>query len=207
MHLPKLLLTALPLAILGVLVDHRQRVLLLSATIFISTLSALSHKEWRFIIYTVPFFNLSASVGASYTYVRFPSLSRVQFRWFFCRRWKRSWNSSWLKGMARLAIIGCLVANLCVTALLTITSMSNYPGGIALRAFNEAGRRGNHADGVSSLDIKAELITYHSRHTSTPLQFSNPIRCLPLSSRIFSARSALSSRVDLRQNGGNHVNG
>ncbi len=74
-HLPKLLLTALPLAILGVLVDHRQHDILLSATIFISLLSSLAHKEWRFIIYTVPFFNLSASVGASYTYVRSPSLS------------------------------------------------------------------------------------------------------------------------------------
>lgn len=44
-------------------------------------LSFLAHKEWRFIIYTVPFFNLSASVGASYTYVCCPSLSRVQLRW------------------------------------------------------------------------------------------------------------------------------
>lgn len=33
--------------------------------------------------------------------------------------------------------------------------MNNYPGGVALRAFNEAERRESHTDGVSSLDIKA----------------------------------------------------
>ena len=170
-------------------------------------LSALAHKEWRFIIYTVPFFNLSASVGASHMYVRSPFLSRVQITVVSCRRWKRSWNSSWLRRMARLAIIGCLVANLCVTALLTITSMRNYPGGVALRAFNEAGRGESHANGVSSLDTKAELILYHRRHTSASLQLSNPIRCLPLSSRIFFAGYGVCPRVDLRQNGGNSGNG
>jgi len=118
----------------------------------------------------------------------------------FRRRWKRSWNSSWLRGMARLAIIGCLVANLCVTALLTITSMRNYPGGVALRAFNEVGRRESHTDGVSSLEIKVKLISYYRRYTSTPLQLGNPIRRLPLSSRIFFASPLHCSRVDLRQN-------
>ena len=73
-HLPKLLLTAFPLAVLGALVDHRQRTMILSATLFVSMMSILAHKEWRFIIYVVPFFNLSASVGASHMYVRSSSV-------------------------------------------------------------------------------------------------------------------------------------
>jgi alpha-1,6-mannosyltransferase len=76
-HLPKLLLTALPLAVLGVLVDHRQRAILLSAIVFVSMMSVLAHKEWRFVIYVVPFFNLSASIGATQMYVRPPSISYI----------------------------------------------------------------------------------------------------------------------------------
>jgi alpha-1,6-mannosyltransferase len=63
-HLPKLLLTSAPLAILGLAVDKRIRGFVLPSVVFVSALSLLAHKEWRFVVYTVPVFNVAAARGA-----------------------------------------------------------------------------------------------------------------------------------------------
>jgi alpha-1,6-mannosyltransferase len=65
-HLPKLLLGSLPLSILGGIVDHRIRSLLFAPVVFIVLISYLGHKEWRFVIYTVPLFNVAAARGAGW---------------------------------------------------------------------------------------------------------------------------------------------
>ncbi|KAI0309435.1 GPI mannosyltransferase, partial [Amylostereum chailletii] len=59
-HLPKLLLGALPLSVLGFLVDPRARATLFPALVFVGLISALGHKEWRFVVYVVPVFNVAA---------------------------------------------------------------------------------------------------------------------------------------------------
>ena len=65
-HLPKLLMAAWPLALLGVLVDRRARNIAYPAIAFICLISQLEHKEWRFIVYMVPVFNIAAARGAAW---------------------------------------------------------------------------------------------------------------------------------------------
>ncbi|KAI0079622.1 hypothetical protein K474DRAFT_1639550 [Panus rudis PR-1116 ss-1] len=115
--LPKLLLGALPLSVVGALVDHRVRSLLFAPTVFICMLSALGHKEWRFIVYVVPVFNAAAARGAT---------------WMISRR-----KGSLFGRLSFLAVAGLLVINCAVTYLLTLTSIANYPGGAALSEFND----------------------------------------------------------------------
>jgi alpha-1,6-mannosyltransferase len=60
-HLPKLLTGAFPFSLLGVVVDKRARSVALPAITFVTIMSYLGHKEWRFIIYVIPIFNLCAA--------------------------------------------------------------------------------------------------------------------------------------------------
>lgn len=68
-HLPKLLLTGLPLAILGLIVDSEARSLSIPYFAFILLLSFHGHKEWRFIIYVIPIWNIVAARGAAWLWV------------------------------------------------------------------------------------------------------------------------------------------
>ena len=63
-YLPKLILGSLPLSFIGLLTNSRIRSLLLAPLIFIGLISCLGHKEWRFIVYVVPIFNIAAARGA-----------------------------------------------------------------------------------------------------------------------------------------------
>ena len=84
-HLPKLLMTALPLALLGTIVNYPSRPnpektptdsrqdwtlslkrFLAPSLTFMALISCLGHKEWRFIIYVVPVFNVAAAIGAEW---------------------------------------------------------------------------------------------------------------------------------------------
>ncbi|CAL1695049.1 unnamed protein product [Somion occarium] len=115
--LPKLLLSSFPLALVGLLIDSRIRSLLFPPIAFIAALSALGHKEWRFIVYVVPLFNVAAARAAT---------------WLISRR-----KGSLFGRLCFLAVAGLLVCNFLVTYMLTVTSIANYPGGEALTRFNE----------------------------------------------------------------------
>lgn len=54
------------MAIVGAALDHRIRSMLVAPLAFIAVLSALGHKEWRFIIYVVPLVNIAAARGAQW---------------------------------------------------------------------------------------------------------------------------------------------
>ncbi|KAG1775965.1 glycosyltransferase family 22 protein [Suillus placidus] len=116
-HLPKLLLGSLPLAVLGAALDNRVRALVLPPVLFIVLISCLGHKEWRFIIYVVPLFNIAAARGA----------------W-----WMASRRKGGLFGrMTFLVAMGILALNYAITIVSTRASMANYPGGSALATFND----------------------------------------------------------------------
>ncbi|KAG1841030.1 glycosyltransferase family 22 protein [Suillus subalutaceus] len=116
-HLPKLLLGSLPLAVLGAALDSRVRALMFPPVLFIVLISCLGHKEWRFIIYVVPFFNVAAARGA---------------RWMVSRR-----KGGVFGRMMFLAATGILALNCAITIVSTRASMANYPGGSALAIFND----------------------------------------------------------------------
>ena len=130
-YLPKLLLSSLPLSGLGFLLDPRIRSLLIPYLAFIGIISGLAHKEWRFVIYVVPAFNIAAA-RSHHDLVVAPLL-------FPDHRHRRT---SGRKGsvfgqLCFLAVVGMLVLNAVATFLSTQASAANYPGGTALYTFND----------------------------------------------------------------------
>ncbi|KAG7451384.1 alpha-1,6-mannosyltransferase subunit [Guyanagaster necrorhizus] len=120
-HLPRLLLSAVQLSLLGLYIDHRIRSLLLPSIIFVALISGLGHKEWRFIIYVVPTFNVAAARAA---------------KWLVGRGKKE------LSGRLLYAgIFGLLFMNVVITFAHTCASIANYPGGEALSLFNQRYQR------------------------------------------------------------------
>ncbi|KAG5637949.1 hypothetical protein H0H81_002477 [Sphagnurus paluster] len=111
-HLPKLLLSSLPLSFGGFVRDQRIRDLLFPFFVFITLISFLGHKEWRFIIYVVPVFNVAAARGA---------------------RWMVSLPKNKIYGqLMALYMPLFLCINMAITYILTMASVNNYPGGHAL---------------------------------------------------------------------------
>ncbi|CAH1767859.1 3720_t:CDS:2, partial [Entrophospora sp. SA101] len=66
--LPRLLLLSLPLSILSIFVDQRTHEFFLPMIIFVFLFSFLGHKEWRFIVYVVPIFNMCSALGIVWIY-------------------------------------------------------------------------------------------------------------------------------------------
>ncbi|KAJ8088431.1 alpha-1,6- mannosyltransferase [Marasmius tenuissimus] len=116
-HLPRLLMSALPLSGLSFLFDHRIRAILLPHLMFVILISGLGHKEWRFIVYVVPAFNIAAARTA---------------RWMVSRR-----KSSFMGRIYFGAILAMLLVNFVLTASTTFASIHNYPGGVALQQYND----------------------------------------------------------------------
>ncbi|CAL8468707.1 g8247 [Coccomyxa elongata] len=110
--LPRALTGALPLAVLGVLLERRLRLQLACVTLYVALYSVLPHKEVRFLLPVLPLFNVSAAAAV----------------------W-RIWNN---RGKSRIWQAGCfcaaalLAASLAATVLMAAVSRHNYPGGHAL---------------------------------------------------------------------------
>lgn len=104
-ELPKLLSFSLPLLAVDIGMRRMPGALAI-ATTHVALLSLVQHKEWRFIVYTLPLWNAASATGAA----------------LLTRR-------GMLLRAASLACIGmCTVASL----LLLWVSSFNYPGGAAL---------------------------------------------------------------------------
>ncbi|KAF2723264.1 glycosyltransferase family 22 protein [Polychaeton citri CBS 116435] len=84
---------------------------------FIAVYSLLPHKEWRFIVYSVPAFLAIASAGAS---------------WIWTRRTKKV-----LYSVLTLALIASIAASFAASLGLLYISSLNYPGGEALQRLHE----------------------------------------------------------------------
>ncbi|TPP63393.1 Mannosyltransferase [Fasciola gigantica] len=104
--------------------------------IFVSLYSVLPHKELRFIIYTVPVFNLAASVLWNF-------LEHSESRLRAVIRQKGNKNGRALS-KKHSALRFCnwlcyahLLMNLVGTAILLVAARKNYPGGHAMMRLNE----------------------------------------------------------------------
>ncbi|WVQ85565.1 hypothetical protein IAT38_007731 [Cryptococcus sp. DSM 104549] len=82
----------------------------LGVIILLGGMSALGHKEWRFILPAIPIFQILSALSAS-------SL------------WNAPASRPWLRAVARLAVLGTVALNLAATAGMTFLSIGNYPGG------------------------------------------------------------------------------
>ncbi len=124
---------------LGAILDKRIRGLLVPYVAFLLLISGLGHKEWRFVIYSVPAFNIAAARGANWLYVptdlhralvRGLGTDALEFR--ISRK-----KSSLIGRLSYLAVAAMLGANCLATFLLARSACANYPGGASLYAFNQ----------------------------------------------------------------------
>ncbi|KAJ7286958.1 glycosyltransferase family 22 protein [Mycena rebaudengoi] len=117
-HLPKLLLSALPLSFFAAFSSAPRRLLPLvfPGLVLVGAMSAIGHKEWRFVVYVVPMWNAIAARGVS---------AMVSQR-----------KSSLRGRVLFLGAAGALLANLGASLLLTRAAIGNYPGGTAMGILN-----------------------------------------------------------------------
>ncbi|KAK9273475.1 hypothetical protein L1049_018285 [Liquidambar formosana] len=123
--LPRSLLAAYPLFMLGVLLDRRILSYIIPVFFFVLLYSKLPHKELRFIISSVPMFNLSASIAANRIYNN---------------RKKSFWN------LLYFIMVGLLFISLGFTILTFVASYDNYPSGYALKELHQIGRLANNTN-------------------------------------------------------------
>eukprot|EP00257_Ricinus_communis_P027016 XP_025014430.1 dol-P-Man:Man(7)GlcNAc(2)-PP-Dol alpha-1,6-mannosyltransferase isoform X1 [Ricinus communis] len=159
--LPRSLLAAYPLFVLGVLLDRRLLLFVLPVFSFILLYSKLPHKvctqniiwssvivkiyviliwmvqELRFIISSIPMFNLSAAVAANRIYNN---------------RKKTAWK------LLNFIMVGLFLVSLGCTAVSFLASYDNYPSGRALKDLHWMGHLGNtnekwiHIDTFSAMN-------------------------------------------------------
>ncbi|XP_020263083.1 dol-P-Man:Man(7)GlcNAc(2)-PP-Dol alpha-1,6-mannosyltransferase-like [Asparagus officinalis] len=113
--LPRSLLVAYPLSLLGMLLDRRISHYIVPVLTFVLLYSKLPHKELRFIIGSVPIFNVSAAVTASRIYNN---------------RKKKMWR------LLYIAMLGSFLVSLGCSFIMFMASYSNYPGAYALNSLN-----------------------------------------------------------------------
>ncbi|KAI9180754.1 hypothetical protein LWI28_007848 [Acer negundo] len=123
--LPRSLLAAYPLFVLGVLLDRRVLSFVIPVFSFVLLYSKLPHKELRFIISSVPIFNLSAAVAASRIYMN---------------RKKSFWK------LINIILLGFLLISLGCTVITFMASYENYPSGNALKYLHRIGNYANSTE-------------------------------------------------------------
>jgi alpha-1,6-mannosyltransferase len=115
--LPRLLLISYPLAVVSYIVNARARRLLTPCVLYVLAFSFLPHKEWRFIVYTIPIFTITAAAVVNTVYVKSLKQSTAN------------------RGL--LAVIGVsMLLSTMASSFMLYTSMYNYPGGQALEALH-----------------------------------------------------------------------
>ncbi|KOS16301.1 alpha-mannosyltransferase subunit [Malassezia pachydermatis] len=141
-ELPRLLAFSLPLVLVGNFTPSTLRGPVYALALPpITLLSLLPHKEWRFILYTVPLWNALGAVGML--------------------RLGRSW---W----GKLLCLALLLGNVCWTGLGTWMSMGNYPGGVALAALHaHKGDQAVHVH-IDTLAAMTGVSLFQSTHVARP---------------------------------------
>ncbi|KAI4354672.1 hypothetical protein L6164_003519 [Bauhinia variegata] len=123
--LPRSLLAAYPLSLVGLFLDRRVRSFIFPVLSFILLYSKLPHKELRFIISSIPIFNLSASITASRIYNN---------------KKKPFWN------LLFLIVLGLLLISVGFTIITFMASYWNYPSGHALKELHLSGFHNNYTN-------------------------------------------------------------
>ncbi|KNA14340.1 hypothetical protein SOVF_108250 [Spinacia oleracea] len=134
--LPRSLLAAYPLVMLGLLLDRRTLHYLLPILSFVIMYSKLPHKELRFIISSLPVFNLTAAISASRIYNN---------------RRKSFWR------LLYIGMLGLFLISLGCTIMFFMASYHNYPSGHALRKLHETGHLNSTGEILTHIDIYSAM--------------------------------------------------
>ncbi|PIA14439.1 hypothetical protein COEREDRAFT_82719 [Coemansia reversa NRRL 1564] len=129
--IPRLLLGALPFAVVGMLRDTHAARLVGAYAVAIAVFSANPHKEWRFILPSVPVFNTCAAVGVS-------------------RLYQIAFTRRFVPVLATLLV----TSSLCIVLIMSYISSLNYPGGYALEllhATDQMSKANVHIDTYSAM--------------------------------------------------------
>lgn len=117
--LPRLLLISYPFAIIACIKDTRVRRMLTPMIVYVGLFSLLPHKEWRFIIYTIPVFTAAAASSVSSVMIAA----------------KRS--SSFVSRVAFLVAMLGMLGSFATALVMFQISRLNYPGGEALYTLHQ----------------------------------------------------------------------
>lgn len=93
------------------------RILTISAILYIAFMSKQPHKEWRFIVYTVPIFTLQAANG----------LANVT----------RKWSTLFAHKLLLFIMLASTGVSVVYTLMMSYASSFNYPGGEAVTFLND----------------------------------------------------------------------
>lgn len=115
--LPRLLLVSYPLACLALVTNGRVRRMLMPMIIYVALFSFMPHKEWRFIIYTVPVFTVAAATCISNSI--------------------HAASRSWLHCISLLVMLVGAATSFAIAITMFQISRLNYPGGEALFTLHE----------------------------------------------------------------------
>ncbi|RCK66498.1 Dol-P-Man:Man(7)GlcNAc(2)-PP-Dol alpha-1,6-mannosyltransferase [Candida viswanathii] len=92
-------------------------ILSISSVLFIAAMSFQPHKEWRFIIYTVPIFTLQAANGLTNIF--------------------QKWSMNFMNRLLGMIIVGTIAISAVMSLQMGYISSFNYPGGDALTFTNK----------------------------------------------------------------------
>ena len=135
--LPRALLIALPLCIVAPFIGCRssiERRFLGSALSFVLLYSLLPHKELRFIVYTIPLFNVIAAAALIRWFVNARTLS-LSVWLIYVVSCSLSWIHKW-RSFTEIAVTLLVIVSALVCTIFVLASSMNYPGAEALNAFH-----------------------------------------------------------------------
>ncbi|KAE8351917.1 Alg9-like mannosyltransferase family-domain-containing protein [Aspergillus coremiiformis] len=151
---PLVYLVGLPFALLQPSTRSAAAYLLIPSLAFIAIYSIQPHKEWRFILYTIPPLTAASALGASYI-------------------WTHRSKSLCYRVLSLGMVLSTLASFFCSTFILLPASSANYPGAHALQALH------NHAHNTKPI-ISVHLgnlacQTGVTRFLEMPTPSENPI--------------------------------
>ncbi|KAE8383567.1 Alg9-like mannosyltransferase family-domain-containing protein [Aspergillus bertholletiae] len=114
---PLVYLVGLPFALFQPATRSAAAYLLIPSLAFVAIYSIQPHKEWRFIVYTIPPLTAAAALGASYI-------------------WTHRTKSLLYRLLSLVMILSTFASFLCSTFILLPASSANYPGAHALQSLH-----------------------------------------------------------------------